>query len=132
MSSAGVRAFSFRFSFVSLTSVPFKIMESCVKDVLLRHLRENSLLTCHQHGFLPKKSTLTELLECLNHWMAAIDRGEHVDVVYIDLKKAFDSVVHVKLIQKCFAYGIRGKVLSFIKLFLTNRLQRVKVGEVHS
>ena len=117
---------------VSLTSVSCKVMESCVKDVVLKHLLENSLLTWHQHGFLPKRSTLTELLECLNYWMEAINRGEHVDVMYIDLRKAFDSVDHKKLIQKCEAYGIRGKSIAFIKAFLTNRWQRVKVGDVFS
>ena len=93
-------------------------MERCVKNSILKHLLDNNLINKQQHGFLPKRSTLTELLECLNDWMAAIERGEHVDVVYIDLRKAFDSVDHDKLILKCESYGIKGKVLGFIRAFL--------------
>ncbi len=52
--------------------------------------------------------------------------------MYIDLRKAFDCVDHVKLIQKCEGYGIKGKVLQFIRAFLTNRWQRVKVGSSFS
>ena len=54
------------------------------------------------------------------------------DVVYIDLRKAFDSVVHSKLLQKCEAYGFKGKLLSYIQAFLGNRLQRVRVGTQYS
>ena len=117
---------------VSITSVPCKVMESSIKDVNLKHLLDNKLLSWRQHGFLPKRSTLAELLECLNYWMNAIDQGEHVDVVYIDLRKAFDSVDHEKLLQKCAAYGIGGKLLAVIRAFLSNRWQRVKVGDTFS
>lgn len=51
-----------------------------------------------------------------------------VDVVYIDFAKAFDSVVHSKLLYKLRAYGINGKLLIWIANFLVNRFQSVKVG----
>ena len=114
---------------ISLTSTVGKIMETCVKNDLLAYLVSNRLLSTHQHGFLPKKSTLSELLECLNDWMSAIENGEYVDVVYVDLKKAFDSVVHSKLLLKCEKYGIKGNLLEYIKAFLSDRWQRVKVGD---
>ena len=117
---------------ISLTSSTGKVMETCVKDVLLEYLISNNLLSTHQHGFLPKKSTLSELLECINDWLSSLDNNELVDVIYIDLKKAFDSVVHSKLLKKCEKYGIVGKLLTYIRLFLSDRWQRVKVGESFS
>ena len=120
---------------VSLISAACKVMERCVKDAILKHLLDNSLISPHQHGFLPKKSTLTELLECLNHWISATEDGEHVDVMYIDLRKGFDSVDHTKLLHKCKSYGIKGKLtklLNFIRAFLSNRWQRVKVGTTYA
>ena len=117
---------------VSLTSAVCKVMEICVKDAILKHLLDNNLLSKDQHGFLPKRSTLTELLECLNQWMTAIERGEFVDVMHIDQRKAFDSVDHKKLLLKCDRYGIKGKYHRFVRAFLSDRWQRVKVGSGYS
>jgi ribonuclease P/MRP protein subunit RPP40 len=117
---------------ISLTSAFGKLMESCVKEGMLNFLIENNLLNRHQHGFLPKRSTLTQLLECLNEWMSIMDEGNFTDVVYIDLRKAFDSVVHEKLLQKCEAYGFHGNLLAYLRSFLENRLQRVRVGNSFS
>ena len=50
------------------------------------------------------------------------------DVVYLDFSKAFDSVVHRKLIVKLKAYGITGNLLKWIAAFLSERVQRVKIG----
>jgi hypothetical protein len=69
-------------------------MESCVKDGMLKFLTDNNLLSLHQHGFLPKRSTLTQLLECVRDWLNNMEKGSLTGVVYIDLRKAFDSVVH--------------------------------------
>ena len=71
-------------------------MEHCVKDQILSFLLENNLLSKFQHGFLPGRSTITELLECVNEWSLAIESGDAVDCVFQDLRKAFDSVVHSK------------------------------------
>jgi len=54
-----------------------------------------------------------------------------VDVLYTDLEKAFDKVSHKKLIIKLFGYGIRGKLLKWVKNFLKNRRQRVMMGNLN-
>ena len=54
-----------------------------------------------------------------------LDKAKPVDVVYLDFAKAFDSVPHEGLLQKLFAYGISGNLLSWIRAFLTGRTQRV-------
>lgn len=117
---------------ISLTSVACKCMERCIKDEILLFLTRNNLINLDQHGFLPRRSTLTELLECFNDWIQSVQSRSITDVVYLDLRKAFDSVVHSKLLLKCWSYGIRGKVLSFIRAFLSNRLQSVRINGIFS
>jgi len=56
----------------------------------------------------------------LNFWP---DYGDNIDVLNIDLSKAFDTDVHAKLLLKLSWYGIFGKILYFIKSYLTNRSQ---------
>ena len=103
-------------------------MESVIKDSLIKHLYDNKLITKQQHGFLSKHSTCSQLLECVNDWSIALNVRNSVDVVYIDFCKAFDSVVHTKLLCKLKAYGINGLLLRWITSFLNNRTQSVRVG----
>lgn len=61
-----------------------------------------------------------------------LDEGSPVDIVYLDFKKAFDSVPHKRLLTKLNAYDISGKVLKWIESFLSNRTQTVRVGNSKS
>ena len=61
-----------------------------------------------------------------------IDDGKSIDVVYLDFKKAFDSIPHERLLRKMAGYGITGNTLSWVKDFLKNRKQRVRVGNKFS
>ena len=106
-------------------------MESIIKASVTKHLIDNKLITKQQHGFLAKHSTCSQLLECVNDWSFTLNIRNSVDVVYIDFLKAFDSVVHSKLLHKLKAYGIAGNLLQWITNFLCNRFQSVKVG-VHT
>lgn len=112
---------------VSLTSVPSKILESFVRDGLLRHMSEMGFLHLAQHGFLPKRSCSTQLLEVMEDWTTALEGGHSLDVSYLDFSKAFDTVPHKRLLSKLRAYGVGGKLLEWIESFLTGRFQRVVV-----
>lgn len=112
---------------VSLTSVPSKVLESLVRDRILQHMSESGLLHPAQHGFLPRRSCATQLIEVLEDWSRALDAGASVEVAYLDFSKAFDSVPHRRLLHKLHAYGIRGKLLQWVEAFLTERSQRVVV-----
>jgi hypothetical protein len=113
---------------ISLTSVISKIMERVIRKILVGFLEENLLLSNAQHGFRSKRSTTSALLSSLFEWLSAVDRGDITDVVYLDFRKAFDSVVHSKLLRKLEAIGIRGNLLKFCENFLLNRTQTVRVG----
>jgi hypothetical protein len=114
---------------ISLTSAPCKTMEAIVKDEILQFLLQEGKISNHQHGFLSKRSTQTQLLECLNEWTGLIDAKDYVDVLYMDIAKAFDTVSHSILMQKLTEVGISGKLRAWIKCFLTERSQVVKVGD---
>ena len=113
---------------ISLTCICCKLMERLIKNNLYSHLVSNNAITNHQHGFV-SKSTQTQLLECTNMWL---DEKEGVDVVYIDVSKAFDTVSHPKLLNKMASYGIRGKFLNWVSDFLNTRTQTVKVNSSFS
>ncbi len=110
---------------ISLLCKCANVSEAIVADLVKEHMQP--FWFSGQHGFLKGRSTVTQLLECLNDWTKAIDAGQFVDVLYVDIAKAFDSVSHVKLLAKLSRYGIQGKLLGWIRAFLTGRRQRVKV-----
>jgi len=110
---------------VSLTCVPCKIMETIIKENLVKFWEDNDTFCKEQHGFTRGKSCLTNLLETLENWTRALDEGYGLDVIYLDYRKAFDSVPHRRLLEKLKGLGIKGKLLQWLESFLTSRTMRV-------
>ena len=96
-------------------------MERIIATQMLDYLSKNQAITKHQHGFMRKLSTETNLLSSLNDWTLSIENKHNVTVAYIDFTRAFDSVTRPKLLYKLEKYNITGQLLSFISDFLTNR-----------
>ena len=117
---------------VSLTAVLAKILESLVRDAIVDHMTQNALFADEQHGFVPGRSCMTQLLLVMEDWTLRLENNSPFDVAYLDFKKAFDSVPHLRLINKLKSHGIEGKVLHWIQNFLSNRKQRVVVGKEKS
>ena len=117
---------------ISLTSVAGKAMEKIIRDKLVNHMERNNLFNKSQHGFVSGRSCTTQLLEFMEEATQALDRGEDVDVIYLDFAKAFDKVPHKRLLKKLSGYGIKGKVYNWIKEFLSNRKQRVVINGMQS
>ena len=117
---------------VSLTSVVGRLMETLVRDQIVSHMMENSLFCDEQHGFVPGQSCMTQLLITIEIWTELLDTGAPLDVIYLDFKKAFDSVPHKRLMSKLDAYGIGDPIKEWIKNFLVNRKQRVTVNGIMS
>jgi len=88
-------------------------------------MRTRSLAINCQHGFIKKKSCFTNLLSTLDNWTCAVDQGLGVNVMYLDFSKAFDSVPHQRLFQKLASYGFGGKLLSWLKVSVSDCCQRV-------
>jgi Reverse transcriptase (RNA-dependent DNA polymerase) len=117
---------------ISLTCIVCKIMESIVRDKIMKYFIENGLFTEKQFGFLRGRSTVTQLLQILDHWTELLENGGRVDVVYTDLEKAFDKVPHQRLLSKLKNYGIHNDALNWIRGFLTDRKQRVVLNGASS
>ena len=110
---------------VSLTSHIMKVFERVVKTSIMKHLLQNGLINPGQHGFVPGKSTQTQLLEHFCDIYEAIAEGVRIDTVYLDFAKAFDKVNHNILIEKLVNHKIKGKLGIWIKEFLSNRKYKV-------
>ena len=80
-----------------------------------------------QHGFISGKSCITNLLEVLEFIGLELDAGGQIDVIYLDISKAFDKVNHERLTHKLRMAGFGGKLLQWFHSYLTNRNQHVTV-----
>jgi len=110
---------------ISLTSIAGKIMESIIRDEIVKHLSTAKLINGTQHGFMKNKSCATNLLEFLERITSEHDRGNPTDIIYLDFSKAFDKVPKKRLIIALKAHGINGSLLQWIENWLTDRKQRV-------
>lgn len=117
---------------ISLCSVICKVMETIVNDTLTHFLTENKLIDKNQYGFMKNKSCASQLLHCKNIWTKNLDDRKPIDIIYIDFCKAFDSVVHSKLLLKLKHLGISKTLLTWITSFLSNRKQKVKIQDTLS
>ena len=117
---------------IALTSVICRVFEKIIHTNILNHLLSNNLLSINQHGFLPRRSTITQLLSAFNDWTQHFSNNKPVHVVYTDLSKAFDKVSHQKLLEIVKSYGIRGEVYLWIENFLCGRVQHVVIQQSRS
>ena len=117
---------------ISLTAVLSKLMESLLRDHMMKHLTDNNLLSKKQHGFISGRSTVTQLLNYLDKCARSVAAGKVVDVIYLDFEKAFDTVPHHRLLGKLTAYGMSGAVHKWVSNYLSGRTQVVSVNGTES
>ncbi len=115
-----------------IISVLRKIFENFLKKALLLFLTETRSLSPSQHGFLPSRACLSNLILQEEHVTRVLDEGHTVDLVYLDFAKAFDSINHRFLLAKLKASDIDGAVLNWIKSYLSNCSDQVQVDGILS
>ena len=108
---------------ISIIPVVAKVFERIIYDQLYHYLTKNNFLSCHQSGFRSLHSTLTALIEATDSWAMDIDRGLVNAVVFLDLKKTFDTVDHDILLRKLHYYGICWTSHKWFASYLDNRTQ---------
>jgi len=114
---------------ISLTSSAVcKVFESIIKQQMIAFLDQENIVTDRQHGFVRGRSCLTNLLEVFEEWTSSIDEGYGLDVIYLDYRKAFDTVPHERLIKKLKSIGFGGNLSNWIRAFLDGRVMRVGIN----
>ena len=92
----------------SISIIVAKVYNRIIYDQAFAYVTEHNLISSHQSGFRHLHSTVTALLEATDNWVFNIDSGNVNAVVFLDLKKPFDTVDHDVLLSKLNVYGIRG------------------------
>ena len=113
---------------ISILPILSKIVESIINKQLLNYLEKNDILLHSQYGFRKKHSTKLALSDLVSYIAENLDKGCITFGIFIDLRKAFDTLNHSILIQKLNHYGIRGLPLQWFKSYLSSRQQTVSVG----
>ena len=109
-----------------------RVFERILFEQIYRHLSNNKLLYSRQSGFRSLHSTVSALLDMTNDWCFNIDRGMVNGVLFLDLKKAFDTVDHKILLKKLEFYGFEGITLHWFQSYLADRQQVCCVNGVVS
>ena len=112
-----------------LSCVP-KLFESMVKDVMYFHSKH--CISERQHGFLPGRSTVTNLAVFHNNYIDSIVSKVQVDVVYTDFAKAFDKLNHRLLLYKLSVLNCDFIPLNWLRSYLFNRKMYVKMDDTYS
>ena len=115
---------------ISLLCIVSKVFESLVfakiKDFVTNSISSN------QYGFLSNRSTVQQLLTMLNQIVMAFDENTTVDCIYLDYRKAFDSIPHNDLLLKLWHFCITGDLWEWFKAYLTSRKQYVSISSTPS
>ena len=120
---------------LSLLSVPSKILESCVADMIAKHVfsENEALVTDNQWAYRKGRSTELLLIHLTETWRRAIDNKLVVGAVFIDFQKAFDCVSHSILLHKLeHNFGITGNLLAWLRDYLSDREQYTVINGAHS
>ena len=113
---------------ISVLPIFSKIIERCIYNRVFQFISKFLIMTPVQFGFIKGLSTCNAMTKFCEYVYDVFNKKEISVQVFIDFKKAFDSVNHSILIRKLERYGIRGMALQLLTNYLTNRFQNVKVG----
>lgn len=119
---------------ISLLNSFSKLLEKIVSKQLIRFLHVNQIIYKHQYGFRAGHSTSHSVLHLTDEIYKALNQkpsGKTL-TVFIDLKKAFDTVDHKILLEKMDIYGIRDSANLWFKNYLYDREQFVSINGIKS
>lgn len=106
-----------------------KVIEIIAKNQLENFVNDNRILADNQSGFRKNHSCETALNFVIQDWKDEIDSGKIIICVFLDLKRAFETIDRDLLLEKLKNYGITGNEISWFESFLKQRLQRTKIKE---
>ena len=115
---------------ISLLPIISKLYEKIMYNEINSYVEK--ILSSYLFGFRKGHSTEQCLIKMLETWRKAIDDKKYAGAILTDLSKAFDCLNHNLLIAKLHAYGFDDSSLNFIRSYLKERKQRIKVGQSYS
>ena len=110
---------------ISVLSFFSKKIRKIVANYVLIFLDQHAILYDHQFGFRRGHSTSHAIISLVEKVSRSLDTGKIVVGVFLDLKKAFDTVDHQNLLDKLYAHGLRNNIYEWFKSYLANRSQYV-------
>lgn len=117
---------------ISLLPSLSKVLEKLVYGQVIEFLTENNIIFDHQFGFRKNHSTFMPIALLYEEITSALACKKICASIYLDFRKAFDTVNHGILIQKLKMYGIQNVPLKFFESYLCNRSQNVKFNSYKS
>lgn len=117
---------------ISVLNSISKIFEHIINTQLSEFLDSNNLISPNQFGFRKKSSTTSACINLTNFLTKNLDDGKYVACMFLDLRRAFDSLDHALLVKKLTSFKLSNKSIELIQSYLYNREQVVKIGQVYS
>ena len=108
---------------ISLLPLPGKIFEHLLHSQIDNHLETNNLITKTQNGFRAKHSTTETVFDFLSGLFEYYNKKQDTVAIYIDFKKAFDTVNHSILLKKLRLFNFGENVCTLLKSYLAQRCQ---------
>ena len=108
---------------VSLLPLPGKIAERLAHTKISKFLEDNHMLNENQGGFRKNKSTIATTADFTDDIGLGLNEKKYTLASFVDLRKAFDTVNHVILVNKLHEFGLHGDTISWLSDYLTDRKQ---------
>ncbi len=99
------------------------ILDDQLEDVF------DNILSIFLSAFRKTYSCQTVLIKMIEDWKVALDKQQTTGAIFIDLSKAFDTISHSLLLDKLQNYGMSDSAIKLMSSYLSNRFQRVNIGE---
>lgn len=118
---------------VNTIPVADKVLQCVIREQLQKHIDENNILTDYQSVFRSKHSCETAINLILAEWKREIENKKVVIAVFLDLKRAFETIDRDTMVKVLESYCITGTVLEWFKSWLSHRTQQTRLnGELSS
>ena len=117
---------------ISMLPTLSKILEKILHSRIYECVNEHSILNPFQFGFRKNHSTYMPIAHLIDVITGSLQENLMTFVLYLDLKKAFDTVNSDVLLKKIFHIGIRGNLYSILRSYLTDRKQKTVVHSYSS